>query len=236
VTVGITRAGDEPHAVGAFHGIAPTIRMPYDPDTQHRRSIRLQGYDYSQAGAYYVAICVECHQCLLGEIQLGQMRQNDAGRMVDQVWRSILARFPTTELDEYVVMPNHFHGILKIVGAPRDVGAALVATQGAPAKRAAAKRAPTRGAPTLGDMIGAFKSITTDEYVSGVQQAAWPRFRRRFWQRNFYEHIVRDEDELGKIRDYIRQNPVMWAVDRYNPDRGVPVVDGEARVVPWEDS
>jgi REP element-mobilizing transposase RayT len=85
-------------------------------------------------------------------------------------------------------------------------------------------------------MIGAFKSITTDEYIRGVREEGWPRFSETFWQRNFYEHIVRNEEELEKIRDYIRRNPLMWAIDRYNPDRAVPVVDQEGRVVPWEES
>ena len=98
------------------------------------------------------------------------------------------------------------------------------------------KRAPTRGAPTLGDVVGAFKSVTTDEYIRGVQAANWPRFRGRLWQRNFYEHIIRDENELEKIRDCIRRNPLMWAIDRYNPDCAVPVINEDGRVVPWDAS
>ncbi len=214
----------------------PIYDMAYDPDTHHRRSIRLRGHDYSRSGAYYVTICVEDDRCLLGEVVLGQMNENDAGRMVDRVWRSIPARFPAAELDEHIVMPNHFHGIIKIVGAPL-VGAPVGrdVTYDRPEARTE-KRAPTRGAPTFGDMVGAFKSITTDEYIRRVREAAWPRFGGRFWQRNFYEHIVRDEDELEKIRDYIRRNPLMWAIDRYNPDRAVPIIDEEGRVVPWEES
>jgi hypothetical protein len=114
-------------------------QMSYDPDIHHRRSIRLREYDYSQPGAYYVTICVQDHQCLLGEVVQGQMNHNDAGRMVDRDWRSIPTQFPAVELDECIVMPNHFHGILRIVGAPvvggpdpdvskqrADVGAPLV--------------------------------------------------------------------------------------------------------------
>lgn len=95
---------------------APT--MMYNPDIHHRRSIRLRGYDYSRPGAYYVTICIQGHKCLLGEITLGQMNQNDAGRVVERAWRWIPRQFPTAELDEHIVMPNHFHGILRIVGAP----------------------------------------------------------------------------------------------------------------------
>jgi len=210
----------------------------YDPDIHHRRSIRLREYDYSQPGAYYVTICIQGYKFLLGEIVLGQMNQNDAGAMVERAWKCIPQRFPTAEMDEHIVMPNHFHGILRIVGAPL-VGAP---NAGSPRQRAGTRgapkqtRAPTRGAPTFGEMIGAFKSITTDEYIRGVREEGWPRFSETFWQRNFYEHIVRNEQELEKIRDYIRRNPLMWAIDRCNPDRAVPVIDEEGRVVPWDES
>jgi len=222
------------------------LQMTYNPDIHHRRSIRLREYDYSQPGAYYVSICIQGHKCLLGEIALGQMNQNHAGEMVERAWKWIPRQFPTTELDEHIVMPNHFHGILRIVGAPL-VGAQVGRGDprgrlGETAERVSTTmarrqtRAPTRGAPTLGEMIGAFKSITTDEYIRGVREQGWARFSETFWQRNFYEHIVRNEAELEKIRDYIRRNPLMWAVDRYNPDRVVPVIDEEGRVVPWDES
>jgi putative transposase len=150
------------------------------------------------------------------------MQQNHAGQMVEAAWQSIAAQFPTAELDEHVVMPNHFHGILRIVGAP------LVGARNT--------WASTRPAPTVGDIIGAFKSTTTDEYIRGVRDKAWPGFKGKLWQRNFYEHIIRDETELNKIRDYIRRNPLMWAGDRYNPERTVLVIDEEGRAVPWDES
>ena len=171
--------------------------MTYNPDIHHRRSIRLRGYDYSRHGAYYVTVCIQGHKCLLGEIALGQMNQNDAGRLVEQAWKWIPRQFPTAEMDEHIVMPNHFHGILRIVGAPL-VGAPNTSrpnqratTKGAPRETRARTtiapketRAPTRGAPTLGEMIGAFKSITTDEYICGCARKA-ARFSETFWQRNF---------------------------------------------------
>src|SRR5260370_18116809 len=114
----------------------------YNPKIHHRRSIRLRGYDYSLPGAYYVTICVQNHKCLLGEVVQGRMNPNDSGQMVDAVWQSIPAQFPSTRLDEYIVMPNHFHGILHIVGAP------LV---GAPKQRAG-------GAPLVGArLVGALR-------------------------------------------------------------------------------
>jgi len=218
------------------HRACPYVsaRMSYDPDVHHRRSIRLHGYDYSRPGSYYVTICIEHYRCLLGEVVQGRMNWNDAGQMVDYAWRSIPDRFPSAQLDEYIVMPNHFHGILRIVRAPL-VGAHDT-VRAPPVGAQDRKTAGTRPVPTFGEMVGSFKSITTDQYIYGVRDRAWPAFDRRFWHRNFYEHIIRDEDELEKVRAYIRQNPLRWECDRYNPDRGVPVVDGEGRVVPWDES
>ena len=85
-------------------------------------------------------------------------------------------------------------------------------------------------------MVGTFKSITTNGYIRRVRQQTWPVFNKKLWQRNLYEHIIRNEDELEKIRDYIRHNPLMWASDRYNPARGVLVADDEGRLVPWDES
>jgi len=89
-------------------------------------------------------------------------------------------------------------------------------------------------APTLGDAIGAFKSLTTDAYITGVHQLGWPRFEGGFWQRNYYEHVIRDQAELQLIRDYIRRNPMMWTCDRYNPEKPVLVVDSTGHLTPWD--
>ncbi len=210
----------------------------YNAAMHHRRSVRFRGYDYSGPGACYVTVCIQGHNCLLGKIALGQMNQNNAGRMVEQAWNCIPQRFPTTDMDEHIVMPNHFHGILRIVGAPGmgAPNAGILRQQTTKMVAAKEMRAPARGAPTLGEMIGAFKSVTTDEYIRGVREEGWPKFNEKFWQRNFYEHIVRNEAELEKIRDYIRRNPLMWGIDQYNPDRTVPVIDEDGRVIPWEES
>jgi len=208
----------------------------YDAKIHHRRSIRWAKHDYSSPGAYYVTICIQDGRCLLGKVADGIMSLNDAGRMVETAWFQIPTRFPAMKLDEHIVMPNHFHGIIHIADAQTggnqfvgaaDVGAPLVGAQ---------KRAGTRPAPTLGDAVGAFKSIATDEYIGGVKLLGWPRFNERFWQRNYYEHVIRHQDELEKIRDYIRKNPMMWTIDRYNPEHGVPVIDETGRVVPWNET
>ena len=220
----------------------PLQIMRHDSDLPQRRSLRLPGYDYSQPGAYYFTVCVQDHKFLLGEVVLGQMNHNDAGLMVDRAWNSIPQQFPAADLDEHIVMPNHFHGVIRILGAPRlgaggAVGAPLVGARNVDngRQRATTRVAPT-GTATFGEMVGAFKSITTDEYIRGVRELSWARFRGKLWQWNFYEHTIRDEVELERIRDYIRRNPLMWAIDRYNPDRAVPVIDEDGRVVPWEES
>ena len=91
--------------------------MKYNPDIHHRRSIRLRGYDYSRPGAYFVTTCTQNRECLFGKIVGGEMVLNDAGRMINIVWNEIQENYPGVETDEFVVMPNHIHGIIVLVGA-----------------------------------------------------------------------------------------------------------------------
>lgn len=185
--------------------------MTCDPHKHHRRSIRLQGYDYTQAGAYFVTICTQDRACLFGEVVDGEMRLNDAGQMVQAEWNALPDRFPSVGRDAFVVMPNHVHGIIVITND--IVGAGLVP---------APNGATTRVAPTVGDVVGAFKSRTTVLYTYGVKQIGWTPFRGRLWQRNYYEHVIRDESSLNDIRQYILDNPLRWAMDRENPDAVEP--------------
>lgn len=125
--------------------------MKYNPEKHHRRSIRLKGYDYSQAGAYFVTICTQNRACLFGEVVGGDLRLNDAGTIARQCWLEIPIHFPNTELDEFVIMPNHVHGIIVLV------------------------EPPTRSIPTI---IGSFKSATTkriNEYRSTPGTPVWQR-------------------------------------------------------------
>jgi putative transposase len=194
-------------------------------DRSHRRSIRLKGYDYSLAGAYFVTISTQDRGCVFGDVVAGVMRLNEAGQMVSTEWDALLGRFPGVELDAFVVMPNHIHGI--IVFATRvSVGAPLVGAQGVAPNRTIDNRATTRVAPTLGDVVGAFKSRVTVDYTRGVKTKGWPTFRRRLWQRNFYEHIIRNEASLHRIRQYILDNPARWAFDRDNPLAVIPEPEG----------
>ena len=184
------------------------MKHRYNPDHHHRRSIRLRGYDYTQAGAYFVTMVVQGRLCLFGDVIGAEMRLNEAGEMAHRVWEALPHRFPGVEMGPSVVMPNHIHTITVLHGT---VGAPLVGAQSTP------NRATTRVAPTLGDVIGAYKSLTTVEYVGGVQARGWTRFRDRLWQRNYYEHIVRDDESLGRIEGYILDNPANWSLDEENP-------------------
>ncbi len=188
--------------------------MAFDPLRHHRRSIRLKDYDYSQAGAYFVTICVQGRECLFGDVVNHEMHYNDAGKMICAEWETLTQRFPTVELDEWVAMPNHLHGIIGIVDSVR---ASLVDTP----DRAGMNPAPTSKS-TLGDIVGAFKSLSTHQYIEGVHNKGWLAFYKKLWQRNYHEHIVRNERELEAIRKYIRNNPKQWMLDRDHPSNVPP--------------
>ena len=181
----------------------------YNPKKHNRRSIRLKGYDYSQAGLYFVTICVKNRLCLFGNIADGKMNLNDAGKMVTNEWLKLPERFPNIQLHEYVVMPNHFHAILEIVGATLVVAPNNADAQNEqPNKGQPNKGQPQGIAPTLGDMVGAFQSITTVEYIRGVKNKNWQRFNKKLWQRNYWEHIIRNDKSYQNISKYIINNPL----------------------------
>jgi putative transposase len=131
-------------------------------DKHDRRTLRLQGYDYAQAGAYFVTVCTQNRECLFGEIAGEEMKLNKAGRMVEKWWAKLLEKFPA-EIDEFVIMPNHVHGIIVLVGAApcgRPGGVVVRPKTGH----------PHGGAPTLGDVMDWFKTMTTNDYVRGVKR------------------------------------------------------------------
>jgi putative transposase len=190
--------------------------MTSDRERHHRRSIRLKGYDYSQAGAYFVTICTQGRACLFGEVVGGVMRPGEAGQMIQSVWDEMPPFYPGVETDEFVVMPDHVHGIVVLVGA--TTGAT---TGGRPyTDPPDGVGADGVGAVlSLGDVVHRFKTMTTRRYVDGVKQNGWAAFPGRLWQRNYYERIIRDEKSLHRIRQYILDNPARWAFDRKNPSR-----------------
>ena len=181
--------------------------MKYDPDIHHRRSIRLKGYDYSRAGLYFITICTQNQLCLFGEIENEEMILNDPGIMIDHQWQELSCRFVNIKLYEFIVMPNHFHGIVEFVGVP------LVGTPNGGQPQTMGQ--PQGIAPTVGGVVGAFKSLTTNEYIRGVKNNGWSRFNKKLWQRNYYEHIIRDEKSCYQISEYIQTNPLKWQNDKY---------------------
>ena len=161
--------------------------MP-DHDRSSRRSIRIPDFSYRAAGAYYVTLCCALPNPLFGEVRDGQMHLNRAGRIVDTAWTKLAQRWEDVRIDDWhVVMPNHFHGIVIINDVPRL----------------------TRP-PRLGDIIGRFKANTT----SAIRKECL-EFELQVWQRNYHEHVVRDEADLNRIRQYIENNPAQWTEDEY---------------------
>lgn len=194
--------------------------MQNDVKLPRRRSIRLEGWDYSQVGGYFVTIITNRRMELFGQIITEEVNLNIGGKIIEAAWRVLSTRFRVVELGEYVIMPNHLHGIIFI---RENVAAPLVgASRGEAGEQAAIRAAPTGTTsikPTLGQIIGAFKSISTHEYIMAVRRGDVPSFRERLWQRNYYEHIIRDEEELSLIPSYVEGNPACWADDEENPLR-----------------
>jgi REP element-mobilizing transposase RayT len=178
--------------------------MTFDPEIHHRRSIRLQHYDYAQAGAYFVTVCVQNRACLFGTISEGQMRSNDHGKIVNECWNDLPNHYGHVILDVFEVMPNHVHGI--IILSDNTVGAGL---KPAPT----CKPAPTIKHHGLPEIIRAFKTFSSRRINQVRNTRGMP-----VWQRNYYEHVIRNEDDLNKVREYIITNPAGWDKDEENPD------------------
>lgn len=200
--------------------------MTYNPEIHHRQSIRLKGYDYSQTGAYFVTVCTKDHVCLFGDVEQREMKLNDAGNMVKTWWLSIPDKYRHVELDECMIMPNHFYGIIKIVvGADQCVcpDVCLCNDPDVPENSNETRKKGENG--DMGEHIGSplpriiqwFKTMTTNAYIKKVHEKLWPPFNGKLWQRNYYEHIIRDEKELNQIREYIVNNPMKWELDTENP-------------------
>jgi putative transposase len=178
-----------------------------NPDLHHRRSIRLPGYDYTQVGAYVVTICTWERAQLFGEVVDSAMRLNDIGLIVEVCWRAIPDHFPHVLLDRYIVMPNHVHGIILIVGSP------LAGAQHAAAlqhdRTSTHRRWVMPG--SLGAIVRSFKSAATKRINEYRNTAGQP-----VWQRGYYEHVIRNDKTLDRMRAYIDHNPMRWADDPEN--------------------
>ena len=201
--------------------------MKYNPDIHHRRSIRLQGYDYSQNGAYFITLCTHNRECLFGQIQNGQMILNEYGKMVEQCWNNLSNHYDNIELDAYVIMPNHFHGIILItdnvdnvdnVRAIRELPIHELPRQRKHElpihelpRQQQKQRQQQRRKMLLPKIVGRFKTNSAKQIN---QMRNTPGIS--VWQRNYYEHIIRDEKSLENIRNYIINNPAKWQDDDYN--------------------
>jgi REP element-mobilizing transposase RayT len=174
-------------------------------DRPARRSPRLQGYDYRQDGGYFVTLCTQNRVCLFGDISDDGLQLNAAGMMVALWWERLPEKFPGVELDAYVIMPNHLHGIL-VMGD--NVGADTLIR-------------PNETIPTLSlsTLLQWFKVMTTNAYIRGVREQHWDAFPGKLWQRSYYDHIIRAEADLHRIQVYIENNPTQWATDDDNPSR-----------------
>jgi len=224
--VAIERLGDLDFLEGDREFIAAlcTGRVELAPSlsTHRRRSVRLLGHDYSQTGAYFVTICTQNRECLFGDV-LGdppRMFSNDAGRMIAAEWSALPARFPYVQLDQLVVMPNHIHAILFLNPTPQGRGESCIRPDAASARGGKGDhkdRPYGTFAGTVGRVVQAFKSIATRAYSAGVARGHWLPFAAKLWQRNYYEHIIRNEASLDAIRQYIVDNPARWAEDEENP-------------------
>ncbi|MEA5417544.1 transposase [Synechococcus sp. BA-132 BA5] len=154
--------------------------MAYNPEIHHRRSIRLQGYDYSQSGAYFVTICTFQRQHLFGEVNNGEMQLNVTGQIISAIWQKVPQHFPNVELDQFILMPDHLHGIIVIL-----------------------EQADTLY--SLATIIQNFKSSSARK-INKINQ----NLGVSIWQRNYHERIIRNDQELHLQREYVLTNPENW--------------------------
>ncbi|MBW8010187.1 MAG: transposase [Chloroflexi bacterium] len=173
--------------------------------THNRRSPRLKGYDYSLPGAYFITICVKDRNCRLSTLVGEEVQLTKEGTIVKKVWEDLPEHFENIKLDRFVVMPNHVHGIVWIL---EDNEPHVGARHASPLPRSGPKPG------SLGTIIGSFKSAATKQINQFRNTTGSP-----FWQRNYYEHILRDDRDLFKHRKYIQENPIKWALDEYHQDQ-----------------
>ena len=171
-----------------------------------RKNLRLQGYDYALAGGYFVSVAAHQHGNIFGMIDGEEVVLNEIGRRVCACWLETPQRYRLIQLDEFILMPDHFHAVLFITEPNGGVG--LDPTRSNEKDRLPERRATSRVAPKLGQIIGAFKSISTRRYFSGIKENNWPELAGKLWQRGYHDRIIRSEDELHQIRNYATNNAV----------------------------
>ena len=206
------------------------MKSKFDPKKHHRRSIRLRGYDYASEGAYYVTIVAHGRECLFGEIIDNEMYLSKYGEIVQKWWEEIWIHFRNVETGAFVVMPNHIHGIIFITDKrrgevisphynPNQHNQTNANDEDIPYQTEESMKqggeTPPLHKPTLGQIVGYFKYQSTKE-MNKIEDA---KTITRFWQRNYYERIIRNEKELKQKTDYILDNPSRWDEDVENPPK-----------------
>jgi putative transposase len=175
------------------------------PSESKRKSLRLPGYDYSQAGAYFVTICAQARKSLFGKVLGDEMHMNEYGRTVQGGWRKLPSHYPSIQLDYFTIMPNHVHGIICLVGAGFTRPEILSFPVGG-------ETPPRQQFPNLSAIIGYFKFHSTKQ-INEIRHTPGAKV----WQRGFYDHVIRNDESLNRIRNYIITNPNRWHLDRENP-------------------
>jgi putative transposase len=165
-----------------------------------RKNPRAPGFDYRDPGPYFVTICIHHRRTLLGHIRDGFMHLNGAGEMVAKAWAELQSRYPDALFDASVVMPNHLHGIV---------------TLAVPDGEALTQADPLDDQPSLSEVVGWFKTMSTNWYLRGVRDHGWARYDGHLWQPSFHDRIVRNDAEMDRLREYIERNPALWNEDRF---------------------
>jgi putative transposase len=179
--------------------------MREQPFLPRRRSVRLHPFDYSDSHSYFVTICAENKRPIFGKIVNGEVALSTAGRIVDACWMEIPSHFPNVELAQHIVMPEHIHGIIRLRPRAMDGGSDAKVSRRARHAVPLPKQEGDFAAPTIGSIptiVGAFKSAVTKQ------------LNRAIWQRGYYEHVIRDDDEFRKTCEYIRANPARRALKK----------------------
>ncbi|MBQ4222348.1 MAG: transposase [Prevotella sp.] len=159
-----------------------------EKDLPQRKKMRMEGYDYSSCAHYFVTIVVQDRICLFGEVVDEEMVLNEAGKAIDSALSGLQTRHHGCQVPIHVVMPNHIHFIFTNLSEI-----------------------------SLSEVVRKFKSYTTHLYIDGVNNKGWQRFHSKLWQRNYYEHIIRNQRSYDFIANYINMNPLRWRMDNINP-------------------
>ncbi|HRE40977.1 MAG TPA: transposase [Ignavibacteria bacterium] len=186
--------------------------MNNNPEFQKRKSIRLKDFDYSKEGLYFITICVHNHECLFGKIENDNLLLNELGKVANNFWIEIPNHFPSVELHEFIIMPNHIHGIIEIVGTQNNEFNPIVGTRHGVSKTANKDEYKHQFSKPIPGSI----STIINQYKSSVKRWCNKNGHKYFqWQSRFYDHIIRSDFDYQNISNYIIHNPAKWDEDKY---------------------